>query len=164
MSPSPGCSCAPCAFSPNSLVQPAIGYAAKRTRGQSRRQSEKIKGLAFWTLAMWRDNQAIRTFGLLRLTEKRCRSCRTGATKPRLPTRNRTVLIGRPGKPPLEYWRSAVAWLSCSIHRSNNRRAGLKFVACDRIWICSSRSKRSIVFLSSSGYRWLPFNRSTTEE
>jgi hypothetical protein len=35
---------------------------AKRTPGNLGVTVRKTKGLAFWTLAMWRDNQAIRTF------------------------------------------------------------------------------------------------------
>jgi Domain of unknown function (DUF3291) len=44
------------------LVHQAIDGASEKNAGQSRRQSEKTKGLAFWTLAIWRDNQAIRAF------------------------------------------------------------------------------------------------------
>ena len=35
---------------------------AKRTPGNLGVRVRKTKGLAFWTLSMWRDNQAIRTF------------------------------------------------------------------------------------------------------
>jgi hypothetical protein len=35
---------------------------AKRTPGNLGVRTRKTKGLAFWTLAMWGDNQAIRTF------------------------------------------------------------------------------------------------------
>ena len=35
---------------------------AKRTPGNLGVRTRKTKGLAFWTLAMWRDNQAIRSF------------------------------------------------------------------------------------------------------
>ena len=35
---------------------------AKRTPGNLGVRVRKTKGLAFWTLAIWRDNQAIRTF------------------------------------------------------------------------------------------------------
>ena len=35
---------------------------AQRTRGNLGVRVRKTKGLAFWTLAMWHDNQAIRAF------------------------------------------------------------------------------------------------------
>jgi hypothetical protein len=35
---------------------------AKRTPGNIGVRVRKTRGLAFWTLAMWRDNQAIRSF------------------------------------------------------------------------------------------------------
>jgi heme-degrading monooxygenase HmoA len=37
-------------------------WQAKRTPGNLGVRVRKTKGLAFWTLAMWRDNQAIRAF------------------------------------------------------------------------------------------------------
>ena len=49
-------------FSRIPLVHPAIGHTGKTDPGQSCVRVRKSKGLAFWTLEMWRDNQAIRTF------------------------------------------------------------------------------------------------------
>jgi hypothetical protein len=37
-------------------------WQARRTAGNLGVRVRKTKGLAFWTLAMWRDNQAIRAF------------------------------------------------------------------------------------------------------
>jgi hypothetical protein len=42
------------------LVHQAIDQASNKNPGQSRCQSEKNARAAFWTLSMWRDNQAIR--------------------------------------------------------------------------------------------------------
>jgi hypothetical protein len=44
------------------LVHQALDLASEKNPGESWRQGKKKKGLAFWTLAMWRDNQAIRAF------------------------------------------------------------------------------------------------------
>lgn len=64
---------------------------AKRTPGNLGVRVRKTKGLAFWTLAMWRNHQAIRAFVPAAPHKKLCRSCRTGAMKRRLPIGNKTA-------------------------------------------------------------------------
>lgn len=44
------------------LVHQAIAQSSEKDPGNLGVRVRKTKGLAFWTLAMWRNNQAIRTF------------------------------------------------------------------------------------------------------
>ena len=86
---------------------------AKGTPGNLGVRVRKTKGLAFWTLAIWRDNQAIRRFVPASPHKKPCRSCGTGAMKPPLPTGNKTRLIGRRGKRQLKDWLPRADWSRC---------------------------------------------------
>ena len=71
----------------------------------------------------------------LRRIKKPCRSCRTGATKRRLPIGNKTRLIGRPGKPPLKSWLPAAGWSTCCIHPLDTRQESLRLL---EVFQCSS--------------------------
>ena len=104
------------------LVHQAIDETSDRTPGNLGVRVRKTKGLAFWTLAIWRDNQAIRTFVPPSPHKEAMQSCLTGAMKRHLPTGNKTRLIGRRGKRQLKSWRSRADWSRCCIHRSDTRQ------------------------------------------
>jgi hypothetical protein len=141
-SPSPVLACARCAFSLASFGTPGDRSGKRKgPRAISVSECEKREGLRS---GRWRSGGTIKRSEHLcrrRLIKKPCRSCRTGATKRRLPIGNKTRLIGRPGKPPLKIWRPPADWSTCCIHPSDRRRGPLRLL---EVFQCSSRSIASL--------------------
>jgi hypothetical protein len=94
-------------------------WQAKRTPGNLGVRVRKTKGLAFWTLAIWRDDQAIRTFVPASPHKEAMQKLPHWCDEAAFADWNKTRLIGRRGKRQVKNWRPRAGWLMCCIHRSD---------------------------------------------
>ena len=97
-------------------------WQAKRTPGNLGVRVRKTKGLAFWTLAMWRDNQAIRAFVPASPHREAMQKLPHWCDEAAFADWEQDTADWPSWEPPGENWLLRDDWLACYIHQGNRRQ------------------------------------------